>query len=85
MDSSWLDDVLDAGQEDVQLTGLVADLMVRNTRFAAWFNGKGKARHFWDAEIYESELVPKLDAFLKGELTEERSRFPSAPGKTYDD
>lgn len=48
------------------------------------FNGKGQARHFWDAEIYESELVPKLDAFLNGELTEERSRFPSAPGKTFD-
>ncbi len=53
MDSSWLDDVLDAGQEDVQLTGLVADLMVRNTRFAAWFNGKGKANGDTSARGYD--------------------------------
>jgi len=37
---------------------------------------------FWTAQVYEEELVPKLDLFLRGKLTPGRANFAVAPGKT---
>lgn len=45
-------------------------------------DGKAKVRFFWTAEVYEDELVPKLELFLKGKLTDNRADFAVAPGKT---
>lgn len=45
-------------------------------------DGSGRVRFFWTAEVYEEELVPKLDSFLAGKLSETRADFKVAPGKT---
>ncbi|MGC4067632.1 MAG: TlpA disulfide reductase family protein [Polyangiaceae bacterium] len=43
---------------------------------------KATRRFFWTAQVYESELLPKLEAFLAGALDRGRADFPVAPGKT---
>lgn len=43
--------------------------------------GSAKRRYFFNAEVYENELVPKLDALLAGTLPEGQSNFGVAPGK----
>jgi thiol-disulfide isomerase/thioredoxin len=45
-------------------------------------DGKATRRFFWTAQVYESELLPKLEAFLSGSLDAGRADFPVAPGKT---
>jgi hypothetical protein len=46
-------------------------------------DGSAKRRFFWTAQVYESELLPKLEAFLSGSLDSGRADFPVAPGKTF--
>jgi thiol-disulfide isomerase/thioredoxin len=43
--------------------------------------GSAKRRYFFNAEVYENELTPKLDALLSGTLPEGQSNFGVAPGK----
>ena len=44
-------------------------------------NGNAERRYFFNAEVYETELVPKLDALLSGTLPVGESNFGVAPGK----
>jgi thiol-disulfide isomerase/thioredoxin len=45
-------------------------------------DGNAQRRYYFNTEIYENELVPKLDAFLAGTLAEGQSNHPTAPGAT---
>jgi hypothetical protein len=40
-------------------------------------------KYFWTAQVYEEELTPKLDQFLRGNLESGKSNFGVAPGKTF--
>jgi len=40
-----------------------------------------RRRYFFNAEVYEEELTPKLDAFLQGKLPVGQSNFGVAPGQ----
>jgi len=44
-------------------------------------DGNAQRRYFFNAEVYENELVPKLDAMLAGTLPVGQSNFGVAPGK----
>jgi thiol-disulfide isomerase/thioredoxin len=44
-------------------------------------DGKAERRYFFNAEVYEDELTPKLDAMLSGTLPTGQSNFAVAPGK----
>jgi thiol-disulfide isomerase/thioredoxin len=44
--------------------------------------GDAQRRYFFNAQVYEEELTPKLDAFLAGTLPEGQSAFRTAPGLT---
>jgi thiol-disulfide isomerase/thioredoxin len=43
-------------------------------------DGKAERRYFFNAEVYENELTPKLDAMLAGTLPAGQSNFAIAPG-----
>jgi thiol-disulfide isomerase/thioredoxin len=43
-------------------------------------DGDAGRRYFFNAEVYEEELTPKLDAMLAGTLIEGKSNFGVAPG-----
>ncbi|HEY5962270.1 MAG TPA: TlpA disulfide reductase family protein [Polyangiaceae bacterium] len=44
------------------------------------FDGAGARRYFFNAEVYEKELTPKLDALIAGTLAPGKSEFGVAPG-----
>jgi thiol-disulfide isomerase/thioredoxin len=44
-------------------------------------DGRAERRYFFNAEVYENELTPKLDALLAGTLPVGQSNFAVAPGK----
>lgn len=44
-------------------------------------DGLARRRYFFNAEVYEQELVPKLDALLSGTLTDGTSNFGVSPGQ----
>ncbi len=44
-------------------------------------DSKAERRYFFNAEVYENELTPKLDAMLAGTLPTGQSNFAVAPGK----
>jgi thiol-disulfide isomerase/thioredoxin len=45
------------------------------------FDAEGKLRYFWGGPVYENELLPVIDAFLAGTLSDGEARFGLAPGK----
>jgi hypothetical protein len=44
------------------------------------FDAAGSRRYFFNAEVYEKELTPKLDALIDGTLATGKSSFGVAPG-----
>jgi cytochrome c biogenesis protein CcmG, thiol:disulfide interchange protein DsbE len=44
-------------------------------------DGNAARRYFFNAEVYEEELTPKLDAMLSGTLVDGQSNFGVAAGK----
>lgn len=43
-------------------------------------DANGVRRYFFNTEVYEEELTPKLDALLKGDLVEGETSHGIAPG-----
>jgi hypothetical protein len=46
-------------------------------------DGAARRIFFWTAQVYDSELTPKLDLFLQGKLESGQANFGVAPGKTF--
>jgi DNA-binding LacI/PurR family transcriptional regulator len=46
-------------------------------------DGSGNGKYFFTAQVYENELTPKLDLYLRGALEVGKSNFGVAPGKTF--
>jgi hypothetical protein len=46
------------------------------------FDSTGKLRYFWAGEVYEKELLPVVEGFLRGKDIDGTSDFGNAPGAT---
>ena len=45
------------------------------------FDASGRRRYFWGGPVYEKELLPVVEGFLRGENIDGEARFGLAPGK----
>ncbi len=47
------------------------------------FDNTGKLRYFWGGPVYEEDLMPIIDGFLRGEPIDGEAEFGLLPGKEF--